>query len=361
VVADRAGHIGLVVAGRVPLRKPENELKGQLPSPGWDARYDWAGFLDPALTPRETDPARGWIATANQRIHRTDYPHYLGSEWAPPYRMQRIEQLLAARPKHDIASLRAMQADELSLATLRLLPYLRKARSTHPLAPAAMQALAGFDGRMAADRAAPLIFWAWVHQLTPAIFADEVGATNWRRAFGGRTFREALDGVLERDDAWWCDDKTSAAVESCTMQIDAALTRALDELQAAHGADVARWRWGEAHIARAEHRPFSNVPGLARLFELRTPVGGDTYTLNVSRVNIVPDKHTGELYLAEHAPSLRAIYDLGDPVRSRIMQSSGQSGLPFAAAYRNFVGRWVKVEDVPLWGGAAAHTLVLAP
>ncbi len=86
VVADGDGHIGLVAAGRVPLRKPENDLKGQVPSPGWDASYDWAGFLEPQLTPREIDPARGWIATANQRIHAPDYPHYLTSEWALPYR-----------------------------------------------------------------------------------------------------------------------------------------------------------------------------------------------------------------------------------------------------------------------------------
>jgi penicillin G amidase len=124
---------------------------------------------------------------------------------------------------------------------------------------------------------------------------------------------------------------------------------------------VAKWRWGDAHVARAEHRPFSNVKALARGFELRAPVGGDTYTLNVSRVGLTPDKTTGELYLGEHGPSLRALYDLGDPAQSRIVHSSGQSGLPFAAAYRNFMQTWVKVEDVPLWGGAAVHTLVLKP
>jgi penicillin G amidase len=361
VVADRKGHIGMVAAGRVPLRKPANDLKGLVPAPGWDVRYDWAGFVPPEQTPRETDPPRGWIGTANQRIHPTDYPHFITSEWAAPYRMQRIEQMLQARPKHSMASLREMQADSLSLATLRLLPLLQRARSAHPLAAAAQQTLASFDGRMAADQAAPLIFWAWVRQLTPALFADEVGAANWARSFGGRSFREALEAVLERNDAWWCDDKTTAATETCAQQMDAAFTRALDELQTAHGADVARWRWGDAHIARAEHRPFSNLKALAPLFELRSPVGGDTFTLNVSRVGLVPDKATGELYLAEHGPSLRALYDLGDPARSRIIHSSGQSGLPFASAYRDFVQRWTKVDDVPLWGGAALHRLVLVP
>ena len=48
--------------------------------------------------------------------------------------------------------------------------------------PAAMQKLAAFDGHMAVNEAAPLIFWAWVRQLTPAVFADEVGPTIWSRS-----------------------------------------------------------------------------------------------------------------------------------------------------------------------------------
>lgn len=360
VVADRNGRIGFVAAGRVPLRKPQNDLKGLVPSPGWDARYDWDGFLAPAATPRELDPSRGWIATANQRIHGPDYPHFLTSEWALPYRQQRIEQLIAAKAQHDIASMREMQSDVLSLATKRLLPFLQKARSTHPLAAAAQRELADFDGTMAADRAAPLIFWSWARQLSQGLFADDLGGPMWERS--NRGYRDAMEGVLERNDAGWCDDQsTAAAAETCEQQVDAAFTRALDELQAAQGGDLAAWQWGRAHVARSEHRPFSRVKALARWFELRAPVGGDTYTVNVSRVALKPDATTGELYLDEHGPSLRAIYDLGDPSQSRFMHSTGQSGLFFSPLYRSFVDRWARVEDVPVWGGAAEQTLVLAP
>jgi penicillin G amidase len=360
VVADRGGHIGFVAAGRVPLRKPENDLKGLVPAPGWDARYDWVGTLAVNLTPREIDPPRGWIATANQRIHGPGYPHHITSEWAAPYRQQRIEQLLAATPRHDMASMRAMQADQLSLATLRLLPVLQRARSMHPLAAAAQQALAGFDGTMSADSAAPLIFWAWVRHLTQGLFADELGDALWDR-YASRNFRDAVEGVLDRQDAWWCDDKRTAAVETCAQQVDAAYTRALEELAAAHGPDVAAWRWGQAHVARSEHRPFSQVKLLAPWFELRTPVGGDTYTLNAARVTTRPDRTTGELYLDEHGPSLRALYDLSDLNASRVMLSSGQSGIVFSRHYRSFLDRWAKVEYVPLWSGKADSTLVLAP
>jgi penicillin amidase len=183
----------------------------------------------------------------------------------------------------------------------------------------------------------------------------------YERQLGSRSFREALEGVLARQDAWWCDDKATPAAETCAQQVDAAFTRALDELQQSQGSDVASWQWGRAHQARAEHRPFSKVKALARAFELRAPVGGDTYTVNVSRVGLRPDATTGELYLAEHGPSLRALYDLGDPARSRFMQSSGQSGIVFSPLYRSFVERWAKVQDVPVWDGPAEHTLVLSP
>jgi penicillin amidase len=361
VVADRDGHIAFVAAGRVPLRKPDNDLKGLVPAPGWDARYDWASFLEPTRTPREMNPQRGWIATANQRIHATDYPHFLTSEWALPYRQQRIEVLLQATPKHTLDTLAAMHGDVLSLAAQRLLPTLRKARSSHALAPAVEQELARFDGMMRADKAAPLIFWAWTRQLTHGVFADEIGEPLFTRTYGGRSFRDALEAVLERNDTWWCDDKSTPAAETCAQQADAALTRAIDELAARFGRDVSAWQWGAAHAARAEHRPFSRVKPLARWFELRTPVGGDTYTVNVSRVGLRPDATTGELYLDEHGPSLRALYDLGDPSKSLVMHSSGQSGIVLSRSYRDFVQRWANVEYVPLWSSTPQRTLVLQP
>jgi penicillin G amidase len=366
VVADRAGRIAMVSPGRVPLRRADNDHQGQLPAPGWDARYDWAGWVPAAETPRVLDPPRGWIASANQRIHGADYPHYLGSDWAAPYRQQRIEQLLRSRAKHSIEHMAAMQADEQSLATQRLLPWLKRTRATHALAAAAQKTLADFNGRMSADDAAPLIFWAWSRQLARGIFADELGGPAvYERVLGARTFRDALEGVLDRDDAWWCDDKATPTVtETCATQSQRALERALDELQARWGTDVSRWRWGQAHQARAEHRPFSRVPVLARVFETRAPTGGDTYTLNVGRVSVKPDATTGELYLNEHAPSLRAIYDLGDPAQSRFVHSTGQSGLPWLRQYRDMVTPWREVRYVPLWpagDAVAAATLRLRP
>jgi penicillin amidase len=366
VVADAEGsngHIAFVAAGRVPIRRADNDLRGLVPAPGWDARYDWQAFLDPTLTPRERDPQRGWIATANQRIHAPDYPHYLGSEWAPPYRAQRIEQLLAAQPRHDLESFAAIQGDVVSLGAQRLLPFFRRALSEHPLAGRLAGQISTFDGVMAAGRSAPLIYHAWARHLTQLVFADKLGPL-WQREFGDRrSFREGLEGVMERQDAWWCDNRLTRDIETCNDLANEALNRALSELQARLGDDPGRWRWGDVHQARAEHRPFSKVGALSWLFELRTPVGGDGYTVNVSRVGLKADATTGELYLSEHGPSLRALYDVADPGKSRFIYSSGQSGIALSSLYRRFLARWAGNTTLPLWPapGSSSEVLTLVP
>ncbi len=362
VVADRAGRIGVISPGRVPVRGPENDLGGRVPAPGWEPRYDWVGTVPEGETPRRRDPAIGWIATANQRITDPDYPHHLTHEWALPYRQQRIEQMLESRPKHSLQDLAAMQMDTRSLAMQKLLPWLKRAQSAHPLAAAAKAQLEAFDGEMAAGQPAPLIAWAWQRQLARGLFADDAGEALWDKALASRSFQDALEGVLARDDASWCDDRATPAAETCAQQADAALTRALEDLAARHGNDVAAWRWGQAHVARSEHRPFSKVPVLHRLFELRTAVGGDTHTVMAMRVGLRPDQLTGDLFHVDHSASLRAVYDVADRSKSGVVHSTGQSGIVFAAGYRAFVGPWTRGELLPLWPqGAPAAVLVVQP
>ena len=361
VVADAAGRIAFAAPARVPVRHPDNDLMGMAPAPGWDARYDWGGWLPFELLPQQRHPAKGYLATANQRVVPADHPAFISSSWTLPHRQDRIEALLDAKPKHSLDDLRTLQADVKSLAAPRGLEWLRRAPSGHPLAAAARQQLAGFDGTMSADRAAPLIYWAWMRHLTLRVIGDELSVLPDKHV-GSRSFFDAIDAILERDDGAWCDDKRTPAAETCIQQAGAALDAALEELQGLQGPDPAAWQWGRAHQARAEHRPFSKVKPLARFFELRAPVGGDTHTVNVGRVNLKADSVTGEHYLDEHGPSLRALYDLGDRSRSRFMHSSGQSGLPWSRRYRDLLPRWVQVQDLPVWPQVApAEVLTVTP
>ena len=141
-MADTLGNTAFVTPGRVPIRKPENDIKGLAPAPGWNAKYDWAGYLAFDQMPQQNVDT--FFATANQRIHGDDYPHFISGEGAHPGRKLRIEELLAAKPKHDAQSLRSMQHDLKHTHDLSLLQWLPKTTSTHPSASGAIKALSRF-------------------------------------------------------------------------------------------------------------------------------------------------------------------------------------------------------------------------
>jgi penicillin amidase len=344
VYADVDGNIAFVAAGRVPLRKPENDLKGMAPAPGWEAKYDWAGSIPFEQLPRSFNPASGAIVTANHRITPPGYPYFISSDWEPPYRADRIQQLLDATPKHSPQSFARIQADVLSLAMRELLPKLLATRPRSDAARDALARLGKWDGTMASERAEPLIAWAWWRELARAIYADELGdafAQNWlaRAVF--------MNGVLSGDaqKARWCDNARTPAIETCEELLARSLEAALADLRQRYGDDAARWRWGEAHAARHEHRPFGRQPLLARLFDISVPSPGDTYTVDVGR-NVMSDE--ARPYANRHAPSLRAIYDLSDLENSLYIHSGGQSGNIFSEHYRAFSEAWAKNEYIPM-------------
>ncbi|MDM7943686.1 MAG: penicillin acylase family protein [Hydrogenophaga sp.] len=353
LMADRSGVIAFKAVGNVPLRAPDNDIRGVAPAPGWESRYDWVGWLPYADTPQDTGE-RGWIATANQRIHAADYPHFITQDWAPPYRQQRIEAMLEATPRHTVASFQAMHGDLQSAATLRLLPFLQKTASSHPLAAAAQAQLQGFDGEMRAELAAPLIVTAWVDVFTRQVVGERLGQARFETMYGKRLFRSAVEGILERNDASWC------GAAGCAAASTRALDSALDQLRQTHGDDVAAWRWADAHPAISIHRPLSNVKPLAPFFEVRTPTGGDPFTVNVGQYHL--DKADAP-YANRHAASLRAIYDLADMDNSLFIYQTGQSGNVFSGRYRDMSQPWAAVQYRPLKmrPGEWTSTLELVP
>ncbi|MDI1342291.1 penicillin acylase family protein [Polaromonas sp.] len=357
VMADVTGKVAYKAIGKVPLRKADNDILGIAPSPGWDARYDWAGWLPYAQTPQAdatTIGKKGWFSNANQSVVPAGSDLFLGQDWVVPYRFDRIEKLLSAQPRHDAASMQAIQSDQLSSATLRLLPLLQKTVSQHPLAAQAQSALAGFDGVMRADSAAPLIFSVWVDELTRGVIGSKLGEARFKSMYGKRHFRSAIEEMVERDDKAWC------GAAGCAAQSTAALDRALTALQAKWGSQPAQWKWGEAHPALSAHRPFSNVAALARLFDVSVPTGGDSFTVNVGQYWPNDEKIP---FANRHAASLRAVYDLADPEKSRFIYQTGQSGLFFSGRYRDMSGTWADVGYRPLQMNPAGftHELKLKP
>lgn len=344
VYADVDGNIGFVAAGRVPVRKPEHDLFGLAPAPGWDARYDWAGFLPFEALPQEFNPARGHRMTANERITPPDYPHHITFEWTAPHRADRIEELLAATPRHSMATTRDIMADVRSNAVREILPLLLRAPVAGERERAVVARLAAFDGTMAVDRAEPLIVTAWLREVARGIMRAPFGPELFDAYFDQRHVFvfNVLAGHARHEG--WCVHE-GRPDPGCEQLVSAALTRALDDLTRRFGADQNRWRWGEAHAARSEHRPFARVGALSPIFDVRVPHPGDTFTVNVGRPVF---RNEAEPFVTRHAASLRAIYDLADLDRSVMIHSTGQSGLPVSLDYRSFAQNWAEVRFVPI-------------
>jgi penicillin amidase len=138
---------------------------------------------------------------------------------------------------------------------------------------------------------------------------------------------------------------TTVERENCQDAANLALQRALADLSHRYGKSTNDWRWGVAHHAVSEHRPFKNIPFLSGLFNVSVPFPGDAFTVNVGRPAL---NHPKAPFQANHAPSLRAIYDLNDPEQSVFMFPTGQSGWVQSQRYRNLSDAWANNQVIPL-------------
>lgn len=338
--ADDAGHIGMIGAGRLPLRPADQ--RGDLPHPGWDGRADWTGMLGFEALPQAWDPEQGWLANANQRLAGSSYPTPLSNQWAPPYRMLRIAARLGAlaeRGAITLDDLKDLQLDQHSLPLARFAASALRLRTQPPsgqdLAARALKEVA--DGLADRDSQAVALVEAWSAAFTRAALQDEFGAdlaaTVIRRRHP-QLLARMLDG--DRAAATWCDDRRTLPLESCAQLLATSLHDAVAQvgLPAEAGADdlPSGATWGRLHRTQYSHNPFSEVPLLRPFFHRAIANGGDTYTVNVGNV----DPETLE---QRNVPSYRQLIDFGRPGADRFMQTTGQSGNPLGAHYDDLIVR----------------------
>ena len=356
VMADTLGEVAYQAIGKLPTRSTQNDIRGVAPAPGWLAQYDWSGWLPVAQNPavgRAAIEKKGWHATANQNILPPAYPHFLGSDWTTPERFDRIEQLLAASPKHSRESLQAIQNDVTSLGAKALLPVVLTAKPQHALGAQALKILSAFDGQMQANSAAALVFNVWADELTRGLLVPHLGADRFQALYGKRHFRAAVEGILKRSDTFWC------GTAGCPAQVSLALDRALTRIAAQQGQDMRQWRWGAWHPAISSHKPFGKVPYLNAIFDVRTESAGDLFTVNVGQYWANDAK---EPFANRHAASLRAVYDLADPDQSAFIYQTGQSGHAFDPRSRSMANAWASGRYRPLQQqGIRTHQMVLTP
>lgn len=343
VMADLDGNISYQAAGVAPKRTLHQGLYGVAPALGWEKQYDWTAYVPFDQLPSSNNPDSGWIATANQQILASNDSNPLTGDWELPTRYDRIVDLIKDKSVHDLDSMKAMQADTLSLGATPLLDLFKSSQSKYLLGQQALQLSKDFNGDMRVDSASALIFNAWADQLTRKLFS-RLGYL-FTETYGTRSYRAPLMIQLQNPNSPWCDDPTTASVESCAEASNTAFDLAVEQLSKQFGSDPQKWAWGNAHIAVSEHRPFSKVPLLGSLFNLSQSFPGDSFTVNVGRLELLKSQNAFE---TKQAPSLRTLYDLSDLEKSLFIYQTGQSGWVQNKLYRNMSTLWAKNEYLPL-------------
>ena len=330
MVADAAGGIAMYLVGRTPIRRAGD---GTLPARGWDGSQDWLGFVPFDAMPHVENPAGGVLANANSRPAPPEHPVFLGRDWYGDWRLRRIGELLAERPRHSAEQFATMQADTVSLFARELLPTLHAVTPSRE-AVAAHALLRDWQGDMRADAPQPLIFHAWLRAFRTALMA-EAGTPEAASAAGP----EFLRAVLRPGPNAWCGPT------GCERLLAPALDAALADLREAHGRDPAAWRWGAAHVAGFDHPLLRFIPVLRDLTRLEIATGGDGETLARGGMRggagANPFAHL-------HGAGFRGVFDLDDPDGILAMIATGQSGHPLSDRYGDLLGRWQAGEMLRL-------------
>ncbi len=343
VYADVDGHIGYQCTGRFPVRRAGD---GTVPVPGWTAEHEWDGWIDPDDLPWDLDPAEGFLATANNRIHAEDYPHLIGHDWTPPSRIRRIAELLDAERRHTPETFAAMQADTVSIPARALSPALAAVPPADERQRAAIALLEDWDGDLAADSAAACVYEAWCHQVAELVLRPVLGDALFTHAYGRAsstgTWRSlVLPHLLERPTArWFGADGIRARDDVLRRALDAAL----DELEERLGPDPSDWRWGDLHRVVFAGQ-LAAFPGLGELFTAGVVgKGGDDDTLDQGAFE--PELRYDAVVIA----SCRQVHDLSGPDGSTATNTLGRSGHPASPAW---------ADQLPLWASGRRHPMPL--
>jgi penicillin amidase len=344
VMADVDGNFGYMVAGATPKRLKQSGMSGVAPVFGWEIKNEWGPYLTSKDLPQDFSSNLHWIVTANHKVQPENVDYDLTADWTSPYRYDRINQLLQSKTKHDIPSNMDIQADTLSLAATPLIKLFKETVNQNAHHEKVQPLIENFQGDMKINSAGALIFNVWIDQLTQLIFKPKLGIF-FEEIYHQKNLREGLIKILSNNDSSWCDDTKTPEIERCADLSPEALNLAMNYLSKRYGTNPSNWTWGQAHPAISQHNPLSKAPLLGKLFELKTPFPGDTFTINVGRVNY---GNAEEPYATNLAPGMRVIYDLSNFDQSVFMGIGGQSGWVQSKRYREYLGIWSQNNYLPL-------------
>ncbi len=335
VWADRDKNIGYQAVGVSPIRR---NWSGLVPVPG-DGSYEWDGYLPIKALPHMSNPAAGYIRTANNYMVPDGYPYAeaLHYTWGDEMRAVRIDEFLGSGRKFTVVDMMQLQQDVLSIPARNLVPLLSGLTISDAAVARAVDMLRQWDYVLAPESVAAGIYAAWERRLQTDVRDLSVPA-NARRLLGNVNLKRLIDWLAAPDGRFG---------ENPTAARDALLVRSLSEavadLTKQLGPDMSLWRYGQEkyHHVQIAH-PLSlavNAALRARLDVGPLPRGGYAVTVNA----------TGNGNNQTSGASFRIIADTENWDNSIGTNTPGQSGDPDDPHYRDLFQMWAAGKYFPIF------------
>ena len=348
--ADVDGNIGYYLTGEHPIRGKGN---GKVPSPGWDADYDWQGSLPFSEIPNALNPEKGFIITCNNKIIPDDFPHFLGDVWMNGFRPKRLTQLLEQNQPLRLTDCQKMQQDDFCIPAGDLIKCLASFTPQNPRSHEMLTLLRSWDQHLSTETTAGTIYevvrYHLVRNLLVPVLGKEFTSHLLGIAFNPILLTDheffgydtvSLLRMLETKDSWWV---TQAGGKD--QLLENSFKSAGDWLKEQLGPSMTEWKWGRLHQLTFAHALGAQKP-LDKIFNRGpVPIAGDTDTPLQSAMN-PGDPYDNKLW----SPSVRFIMDMSDLANSKVITPVGQSGQLGSRHYDDFIEPFMTGQYHPmLW------------
>lgn len=341
VYADTEGNIGYQMTGEYPVRMKGD---GVMPVPGYSGEYGWDGVVPFEDLPRTYNPPEHFIATANNKPFSEESGLPIRGDFAGPWRIGRIHEMLQAKDKLSIDDFKAMQADVQSLLAKEISPYIAALKPTDDRGKQVVESFKGWDGKLSTDSVNASIYEVFLQRTLTETLSDDLGTDvfiSYLDAVGTKSWLAMGDLLEQPDDPLW-DRKDTGPVETRDDILLRSLNGALDDLQGAIGENRQDWTWGKLHSIQPSH-PFGGQALIGGMFNLdRQPIGGDNTTVAVSSYSWL-----APFNVVNHQ-SYRMIIDVSNWSNSVAVFATGQSGQPGSNHFSDMLPLWIRGDYNPL-------------
>jgi penicillin amidase len=325
VYGDDSGNIAMLVVGRFPVRAG---YTGEYPVIALNDSVGMVSNIPYAYNPREINPARGFVQSANQRtIAPSQYGYDILGPQDNGYRARRIFYLLDHNNNISVEDMKRFQADVVEVRAEVIVPYVISAWDAvgngNTTIDDAVDLLRVWNFDMESNLVAPTIWYYLLDAIHYETF-DELRTIDTAIPLSRTPILEQL--IVTNNTYYFDDHTTTSVVETRDEILVRALFTAINKLTS-EWADEPNWVYGNRHIVYIEH-----LAGF-------TYIGGGAQR-GQNTINVAPG------WVVTHGPSTRLVADLSNIGISYMAYPGGQSGNIFSPHWNDIFQLWYAYDPV---------------